>query len=140
MQRRTVTNSTIGTYWIWEIPEIASEIPALLSQAGKAKVSSQNIMGVTVEVELKQPAKVVDWRQQWGDGVAINSDTNTCISPRPSIYVHSLPKNGDKKISISIDLELHTFKEIDTVGLDDMRRALKDFAAAMTRTWYYHYK
>lgn len=141
MEKRTVPRSTIGTYWVWEMPEIASEIPTLLAEAGQARVVSQNIMGVEVVIQLKQPAKVVDWRQHGGDGVAINSDTYACITGgKPSIRVHRLPKAGDEMISLSIDLSLDTFKETDTVTLDDLRKALTDFATRMTRTWYYHFK
>lgn len=140
MNKRVVPHSTVGTYWIWEMPELAKEISRLLSAAGKAKVVGKSAFGVRVQVELKTPAKVIDWRHDWGDGVAVNSDTFACIGQRPSVSVHPLPKSGDKRVNLTIDLQLDTFKEGDMVTLDDTRKDLEAFAAAMTRTWYYHFK
>lgn len=139
MKKIKVPNSTIGTYWVWEMPEITDEIHQLFVSAGDAKVIRTTAMGVVVEVKLNQPAKVINWNDDWGDGNGINSATLKCIGTRPSIDVGVLPKSGDSLIKLFIELELHTFNERDTVDLDDVRNALKEFAEKMTKTWYYHF-
>jgi len=144
MQKKQWVNTTVGTYRTWEMPELKGEIPALFAEAGKAKVvkTAQIPHWVCVEVTLKQPAKVIDWRNNCGDGLAINSDTYAIIACRNSVSpsVTSLPRNGDKKVTLWIHLELDTFKPNETVTLDDLRAELRKLAEAMNKTWYYHFK
>lgn len=127
------------------MPEVAGKIPQLFAEAGKAKITGVGAFPyiVSVEVELKEPAKVIDWRQNWGDGLAINSDTFAIIGAirnGPSVSVRKLPKNGDKKVAFSLWLQLDTFREGDTVTPADLENALRQMATQMNKTWYYHFK
>lgn len=128
-----------GLYWVWEMPEIAQEIPSLMSAAGKVRVKSLRGNTAVVSVDLRHPAKVVDWKHQWGDGVAINSTTSACICGGPSVEVLRLPREGDRKVSLKIKLELYTYEFEKTVTLHDMRRHLRALALQMTKTWYYYF-
>jgi hypothetical protein len=123
--------------WKTYMPEIASELPELLTAGGTAKVTQLSDIYATVEVTLKMPAKVRNWAQQEGDGIAINSGTNVCFIDAPAIYVLKLPKNGDQKIVLLIAMVIRD-KE-GTATLEDMRQALRRFAERMNNTWYYFF-
>lgn len=140
MQKHRWDDTTIGTYWTWEMPELARELPILLQKAGRVEILSEPdfLTRVVIRVHLHQPAKVIDWGQNWGDGVAINSATYACFSRGFSANMKRLPREGDTVIELDIELEMRTFKEGQEITLDDMRKALHEFAEQITKTWYYH--
>ncbi len=140
MLKRKIEGNDIRTYLIWEMPEIELEIPSLLEKAGKARIVGKNLFYVYVDVQLTNLARVVNWRLHWGDGVAINSCTLACFSDRLSISVLRLPKAGDEVVRLVVALKMNTFREADTVTLDDFRGQLRAFADRMTKTWYYHFR
>jgi hypothetical protein len=145
MHKRVVEGSPVGTYFVWEMPEIAKKIPQLFKEAGNARVVGAGSVPqiVIVEVLLKEPAKVVDWRKELGDGLAINSDTNAiigAITGSASVILRKLPHSGDTKIVFTLWLELHTFNETDRVSPADLEEKLRQMAKLMKKTWYYHFK
>lgn len=140
MRKRKVPNAVGGMYWIWEMPELEQEIPQLLSAAGRARVIDKSSIRTHIEVDLKESAKVINWRDNEGGGVAVNSKSLACINTPLIIEVRKLPKNGDKKVYLSFAFELAVYNEDGYISLDIMRKHLRSFAEAMTRTWFYHYK
>lgn len=143
MRKRKTSLESGRDYWIWEMPELVDELPKLLSAAGEVKIlrrPSKYWNYADVEITLSQPAKVRDWFLAAGDGMAINSDTGACIGTMLDASVHKLPKTGDRSIRLSICLELHTFQVNEKVTLEQMHGYLRNFAEAMTKTWYYHFK
>lgn len=131
----------VGTFWSWEMPELINEIPELFSEAGTAKILKAAYINhwVCVEVTLKEPAKVVDWRKEKGDGLVINYVTNSILACRNGVSpaVRTLPVNGDEKIVLGIQMELYTFLPEEIVTLDDLRHELRELAKAMNKTWCY---
>ncbi len=142
MKKRFVDGVSGGPYWVWEMPEIAAEIPELLKAAGTARVIRQAGTSVTVEVELTRPLLAIDWTKSKSDGIAINAATFHCFAPQgpaPSMRIHRLPTTGDTTVTLTIRLEMHASQESESFTLDDLRQALRDTAEKMTHAWCYHY-
>lgn len=131
-------------YWIWEMPEVVAKIPELFNELGDARITSTepSPQNVYVEVMLKKPAKVVNWAEHVGDGLAINSYTGAImgvIAHLPSQYVTKLPCNGDSILKLYLKLELQNFNEHAVVTIEEMENALRSMASMMTKTWYYYF-
>ena len=133
-KRKVEKGNHIYDYWIWDFPEIVSEIPSLFESAGVASVVSVNGNSVSVELKLHKPLSIIRG-QTSENGLTINTSTATCVGEHPEVRVYQLPKNGDMVITFVMDLELETSIEYKAITIDEMREKIKVIAQKMTEIW-----
>lgn len=124
------------TYWIWEAPELEKELPELFSIAGEVTIAegcNNWSSEVVFDIELHKPLVLGPPGE-----LVINGTTGAFITgPAPSVSarIKPLPKNGDTKVHIFLELRLDTFDKDEEITLDDFRRLIREFVLKMTKTW-----
>lgn len=136
MRRRRYDFATIT-----EFPEVADELPTLLSELGSITRIQYELSDawVTVTLRLHKPAQV--WNSLPASPIAvmsINRANNACLGTRVPIRMRELPKRGDKLVCFTIRLELDSrdVPENDHT-IERMRSFIRDFAHKAAQGWYY---
>jgi hypothetical protein len=136
MRRRRYDFATIT-----EFPEVADELPSLLSELGSVTRIQYELSDawVTVTVRLHRPAQV--WNSLPTSPTAvmsINSANHACLGTRIPVRMRELPKRGDKLVCFTIRLELDSrdVPESDHT-VERLRGFIRDFARKASQGWYY---
>jgi hypothetical protein len=142
MKKRLVSNSSVGRYWIWEFPEVVDDLSRLFEPLGVLVDGvTTSLPRVAIDLKLKSPLKVRDWRIYQGNdiGIAINSATLSIIGAKPQVSVLTLPQDGDTSVKLRLSLELHTFDIDDVLTVSDMHQGVRELVKSMAKTWVYHF-
>ncbi len=136
MRRRRYDFATIT-----EFPEVAHELPTLLSELGSVTRMQYELSDawVTVVVRLHKPAQV--WNSLPTSSTAVMSidrANNACLGTRIPVRMRELPRRGDKLVCFTIRLELDSrdVPESDHTA-DRLRGFIRDFARRASLGWYY---
>jgi hypothetical protein len=103
-----IAQSTGGSYYnVYEFPELANEIPTILSAAGKVQVRRDSDVQVHVTIDLHNAIQIV---RPAGACLWVNKHTGKVQNNSLTIIMNPCPQGGDKKVTLLILLEIRTFE------------------------------